>query len=91
MKNLLYNFYFRQAAVLFLYFFRFIPFFLLFSFFPYLFCLNFVVSEQNLHILFGQDIWAELSLLFWTFLSGTFFPVGGVHVHPVHPPLQMCL
>ena len=44
-----------------------------------------------MHILFCRHIWAELSLLFWTFLSGTFFPGvcgggGGVHVHPVHPP-----
>ena len=30
-----------------------------------------------MHILFCQHIWAELSLLFWTFLSGTFFPGGG--------------
>ena len=42
-----------------------------------------------MHILFCRHIWAELSLPFWTFLSGTFFPGGGgggVHVHPVHPP-----
>ena len=45
-----------------------------------------MVSERNVHILFCRHIWAELSLLFWTFLSGTFFPGGGVHVHPVHPP-----
>ena len=43
-------------------------------------------------ILFCRYIWAELSLLFWTFLSETLFPGGGggegrrVHVHPVHPP-----
>ena len=30
-----------------------------------------------MHILFCRHIWAELSLLFWTFLSGTFFPGGG--------------
>ena len=39
-----------------------------------------------MHILFCRHIWAKLSRLFWTFLSGTFFPGGGVHVHPVHPP-----
>ena len=48
--------------------------FLLFS---YLFRFNFVVSELNVHILFRRHIWAELSLLLWTFLSGTFFPGGG--------------
>ena len=51
--------------------------FTLFFFFPYLFRFNFVVSERNVHILFCRHIWAELSLLFWTFLSGTFFPGGG--------------
>ena len=37
---------------------------------------------------FCRYIWAERSLLFWTFLSGTIFAGGGggVHVHPVHPP-----
>ena len=30
-----------------------------------------------MHILFCRHVWAELSLLFWTFLSGTFFPGGG--------------
>ena len=30
-----------------------------------------------MHILFCRHIWAELSLLIWTFLSGTFFPGGG--------------
>ena len=61
----------------------------IFLFFPYLFRFNFVVSEQNVHILFCRHIWAELSLLSWTFLSGTFFPSGGgggARVHPVHPP-----
>ena len=48
-----------------------------FLFFPYLFRFNFVVSECNVHILFCRHIWAELSLFFWTFLSGTFFPEGG--------------
>ena len=80
-KNLLYNFYFQQTAVLVLYFFNFIPFFLhLSSFSPHFFRFNFVVSERNVHILFCWHIWVELSLLFWTFqrlLSGTIFPVGG--------------
>ena len=40
-----------------------------------------------MHIRFCRHIWAELSLLFLTFLSGTFFPRWGggggeVHVHP---------
>ena len=30
-----------------------------------------------MHILLCRHIWAELSILFWTFLSGTFFPGGG--------------
>ena len=47
-----------------------------FLIFPYLFRFNLVVSEWNVHILFCRHIWAELSLLFWTFLSGTFFPGG---------------
>ena len=46
-------------------------------FFPYHFCFNFVVSERNLHILFCRHIWAELSRLFWTFLSRTFLPGWG--------------
>ena len=52
-------------------------FFYLYLLFPYLFHLNFVVSEGNVHILFCRYIWAELFLLFWTFLSGTFFSGGG--------------
>ena len=85
---LLHNFYFQQRAILFLHFFNFIPFLLLIPFFPLrFFRFNFVVSERNVHVLFCRHIWAELSLLFWIFLSGTFFQVaGGVHVHPVHSP-----
>ena len=89
-KNLLFNFYFRQTAILFLYFLNFNPFLLLFSCFPYLFRFNFVVSERNVHISFFLP----------TYLGGTFSPLldisernflprwggGGVHVHPVHPP-----
>ena len=43
-----------------------------------------------MHILFCQHFWAELSHLFWTFLSGTFFQVGGggMHVHPVDSPFS---
>ena len=72
-KNLLYNFYFRQTAVLVLYFFNFIPFLLLFSSFSLPFSFIFPplldISERN------------------------FFPGwgGGVHVHPLHPPLRMRL
>ena len=43
-----------------------------------------------MHIPFCRHTWAELSLLSWKFLSGTFFPGGGggggVHVHPVYCP-----
>ena len=74
-KKLLYNFYFRKTAILFLYFLPF-PFTLFFSF-PYLFRFNFVISERNVHIPFCRHTWAELSLLSWRFLSGTFFPGGG--------------
>ena len=89
---------FRQTAFVFLSLFNFIPLLLLISsFFPYLFRFNFVIFEWNVHILdilFCRHIWSELSLLFWIFLSGTFFPGwgegggggGGLHVHPVHPP-----
>ena len=62
----------RLSSFLFL---KFYPFsFTYIFFFPYLFRFNFVVSERNVHIIFCRHIWAELSLLFWTFLSGTFFP-----------------
>ena len=63
-------------------------FFHLYLLFSLPFSFNFVVSERNVHILFCRHIWAELSLLYWKFLSGTFFQVGrggGLHVHPVHP------
>ena len=40
--------------------------------------------ERNVHILSCQYIWAEISLLFWTFLSGTCFPCGGGGAPP--PP-----
>ena len=75
-------------AILFLSFLLSFPF-IIFFFFPYLFRFNFVVSERNVHILFCRDIWAELSLLFWTFLSGTFFPGwggGGGARAPSAPP-----
>ena len=49
-KNLLYIFCLRQTAILFLYFFNFIPSFYSFLFPPYLFRFNFVVSERNVHI-----------------------------------------
>ena len=86
-KNLLYNSDKRLSSF-------FIFLILTFSFyyfllFPLLFRFNFVVSEQNVHILSCRYILAELSLLFWTFLSGTLSPGGGGARHPVHPPLRM--
>ena len=75
-KNLLYNSDKRLSS-----FFIFLILtlsFYYFLLFPQLFRFNFVVSERNVHILFCRHIWAELSLLFWTFLRGTFFsPCGG--------------
>ena len=74
-KNLLYNSDKRQSS-----FFIFLILtlsFYYFLLFPKLFRFNFVVSERNVNILFCRHIWGELSLLFWTFLSGTFFPAGG--------------
>ena len=75
-KNLLYNFYFRQTAILIL------SFMLSLSFYSFLlFSLTFFVSIllylRGTHILFCRHIWAELSFLFWTFLSGFFFSGGG--------------
>ena len=63
-------------------------FYLYLLFFPtgYLFRFNFVVSERNVHIHFCRHIWVELSLLFWTFLSGTFFPGGGGGGGGARPP-----
>ena len=40
-----------------------------------------------MHILFCRQIWAGLSLLFRTSLSGTFFPGGGGARAPSAPPL----
>ena len=57
-------------------------------FFPHLFRFNFVVSERNMPILFCRHIWAELSLLFWTFLSGTFSQVGGGCTYTQCTPLR---
>ena len=85
-NNLLYNFYFRQTAILFLYFFNFIPYCFFFS--PYLLRFNFVVSERNVHSLLSTYLGGTF-LLFWMFLSGTVFQVGEgggggrwLHVHP---------
>ena len=67
-------------------------FLLLFSsFFPYLFRFNFVVSERNVHILFCRHIWAELSHLFWTFLSETFSQVRGGGCTCTPPCVRACI
>ena len=88
-KNLLYNFYFRQTAVFFLYFLILsLSFYSFFFFFPYLFRFNFVASERNVHILFCRHIWAELSLLFWTFLRSFFSSWEGAHA-PSAPPTPL--
>ena len=82
----LYKIYFGQTAILFLYFFNFVPFLSLFSsFFPYHFRFNFVVSERNVHILFLP------TCLGGTFspLCGTFFPGGRggcMCTQCTHPP-----
>ena len=76
-KNLLYYFYFRQTAILFLYSFNFTPFLLHFSSFSLFFVLILSYLSGTCTFFFCRHIWAELSLLFWTFLSGTFFPGGG--------------
>ena len=76
-KNLLYNFFFRQTAIFIL------SFVLSLSFYSFLlFSLTFFVLIllylSGTYILFCRHIWAELSFLFWKFLSGTFFSGGGV-------------
>ena len=78
-KNLLYNFYFRQTAILILYFFNFNPLLLLFSsFFPTFFVLILSYLSRTCTFFFADISGrAELSLLFWTFLSETYFPGGG--------------
>ena len=87
-KNLLiYNFYFRQTAILFL------SFALSLSFYSLLFSLTFfaliLLYLSGMYILFCRHIWAELSFLFWTFLSGTFFQVGEcTYTQCTPPPLR---
>ena len=91
-KNLLYNFYFRQTAILILYFFNFNPLLLLFSsFFPTFFVLILSYLSGTCTFVFADISGrAELSLLFWTLLSGTYFPgVGGGGARaPSAPPLR---
>ena len=86
-KKLLCSFFFRQTAILFLAFssfFYFIAFLLLFSsFFHYLLRFNFVVSERAFFC-------ADLSFLFWTFLSGTFIQAGGCMCTQCTPCVRAC-
>ena len=75
-NNLLYNSYFRETAILIL------SFILSLSFYYFLlFSLTFFVLISSYlsgkYILFCRHNWAELSFLFWTFLSGTIFSSGG--------------
>ena len=74
---ILHNFYFRRTAIVFLYFFNFIPFLLLIFFFLPIFFVLILSYLSGTCTLFWRHIWAEITLLFWTFLSGTFFQVGG--------------
>ena len=60
-------------------------FFTFFYPFPYTFFVLILSHLNGTCILFCRHIWAELSFLCWTFLSRTFFQVGGGGVH-VHPP-----
>ena len=65
----------RPSSSLFL---KFYPFpFTLFFFFPTFFVLILSYMSGTRTIFFANIIWVELSLVFWTFLSGTFFPGGG--------------
>ena len=79
-KNLLYNFYFRQTDILFLSFF--LSFILSLSFYSFLlfsptfFVLILSYLSGTCTFFFCRHMWAELSLLFWTFLSGTFSQGG---------------
>ena len=64
-------------------------YFLLFSLFFNLTLSYLTYLSETYTFFFCRHIWAELSFLFWTFLSAELFPGGGgggVHVHPVHPP-----
>ena len=80
-----------------IYFIRLSSFFisLILSLFFYwnLFHFNFVVSERNMHILFLPTYLGGTfsPLLDISELPELFFPGGGVHVHPVHPPLHVRL
>ena len=56
-------------------------FYLYIFFFPNRFCFNFVISEQNVHIFSILDISERNFFSRW---GGG----GGVHVHPVHPPVR---
>ena len=87
------NFYFQQTVLLFLSFFYFIPKFLLLfsSFFSLTFFILILLYLSRTCIIFCQHIWGELSFLFWTFLSGTFFRCGGACAPSAPPLLRMCL
>ena len=59
-----------------------------FLLFPLFFVLILSYLSGTFTFFFGRHIWAELSLLFWTFLSGTFFPGGGGAHAPNAPTLR---
>ena len=81
-KNLLYNFYFRQTAILFLYFFNFLS-----LFFPTLFVLVLSYLSGTCTFFFADISGRDFFSSFGHFWAELFFQVGGgVHVHPVHPP-----
>ena len=95
-KNLLLNFYFRQTAILFLYFFNFIPFLLLFSsFFPTFFVLILLYLSGTCTFFFA-DISGRNFLSSFGHFSANLFPRwggggGGLHVHlPAYAPV-LCI
>ena len=85
-KSLLYNFYFRQTAIVFLYFFISIPFLLLIpSFFPTFFVLILSYLSGTCTFSFADISGRNFSTLL-DISERNFLPRWGVHVHPVYPP-----
>ena len=86
-KNLLYNFYFRQTAILFFYFFNFNPFLsLLSSFFPTFFVLILSYLSGTCIIVFADISGRNFLSSFEHFWAEHFSQVGGARA-PTAPPL----